>query len=148
MILTATTIALGYQWFLNSIAIQGATSSVFNATLTGAYTLQVTDSNGCTDISLPTVISGMNAVEMNNALISVYPNPNNGEFSVSMNTTQPGKFSIKVFNVMGTICFEDEWLIAPGESSKKLHLENVAKGIYFLMINDDKESAILKMVVQ
>ncbi|MEO8151244.1 MAG: PKD domain-containing protein [Bacteroidia bacterium] len=148
MILTATTIALCYQWFLNSIAIQGATSSVFNATQMGAYTLLVTDSNGCTDISLPTVISGIHSVAMNNTLISVYPNPNNGEFSVSMNTTQPGKFSIKVFNVMGTICFEDEWLVSPGASSQKLHLGNVAKGIYFLMIKDEKESAILKMVVQ
>jgi len=148
MILTATTIALGYQWFLNNIAIQGATSSVFNATLTGAYTLQVTDSNGCTDTSLPTVISGMHTAAINNVLISVYPNPNNGEFSVSMNTTQPRKYSIKVLNVMGTLCFKDEWLVVPGTSSKKLHLENAAKGIYFLMINDDKESATLKMVVQ
>lgn len=147
-VLTATTIALGYQWFLNNIAIQGATSSVFNALQMGTYTLQVTDSNGCTDTSLPIVVSGIHSSAINNSLISVYPNPNNGTFSVAMNSTKPDKYSIKLIDVMGSICLQDEWILTSGTSIKNLNLEKAAKGIYLLMINNGNESATLKVLVQ
>jgi hypothetical protein len=40
-----------YQWFLNSAAISGATSSAHNATVSGDYSVRVTNSNGCTKMS-------------------------------------------------------------------------------------------------
>lgn len=147
-VLTASTIALGYQWYFNNIAIQGATGSVLTAMQTGSYTLMVTDSNGCTDLSLPMVVSGINSATVNNSIVSVYPNPNHGEFTVAMNAVKSGNWSIKVFNLLGKICLQDEWLVTSGASYKKLNLENVPKGLYFLMINNEKESGTVKIVVQ
>ncbi|MFT6213983.1 MAG: hypothetical protein ACJAS3_000372 [Roseivirga sp.] len=46
-----------YQWFNNGDAISGATSQVYTATVTGAYTVAVTNAGGCSGISLATEVT-------------------------------------------------------------------------------------------
>ena len=42
-----------YQWFRDAAVIPGATSVSYVATITGRYTLAITDSSGCPAVSLP-----------------------------------------------------------------------------------------------
>jgi N-acetylneuraminic acid mutarotase len=44
---------VSYQWNLNGIPIDGATSSTYEATVSGNYTVFVTDSEGCSGTSEP-----------------------------------------------------------------------------------------------
>ncbi|TDE51386.1 gliding motility-associated C-terminal domain-containing protein [Flavobacterium sp. GT3P67] len=46
-----------YQWYNNSVAINGANSQNYTATVTGAYTVDVTNAGGCSGTSLPTVVT-------------------------------------------------------------------------------------------
>jgi gliding motility-associated-like protein len=46
-----------YQWYNNSVAINGANSQNYTATATGAYTVDVTNAGGCSGTSLPTVVT-------------------------------------------------------------------------------------------
>jgi len=46
-----------YQWFKNQIAIDGATSQSFTVTTTGNYSVEVTNSGGCSGTSLETPIT-------------------------------------------------------------------------------------------
>jgi hypothetical protein len=46
----------GNQWYLNGNLIGGATSTSYIATASGSYTVTVTDGNGCSAISAPTVV--------------------------------------------------------------------------------------------
>ncbi|MCF8451005.1 MAG: Ig-like domain-containing protein [Taibaiella sp.] len=48
---------LTYQWELAGTAIAGATTSVFNATASGSYTVRVINSAGCWAVSAPEVIT-------------------------------------------------------------------------------------------
>lgn len=50
---SGTVPANGYQWFRNTIAIVGATTSVLATSTTGDYTVQVTDINGCVSAISP-----------------------------------------------------------------------------------------------
>ena len=74
--------AISYQWLLNDTVIPGATSSQYIALTPGSYTLQITDSNGCTATSSPQIISALNDVADN--YISVYPNPSNGSWLLTV----------------------------------------------------------------
>ena len=51
-----------YQWFNNGTAIPGATGSTYTATLSGNYSVEVVDVDGCIINSLP-------------AMITIYPQP-------------------------------------------------------------------------
>jgi hypothetical protein len=47
----------GYQWYLNGSTINtGGTSASYTASATGLYTVQVTGTNGCTALSIPTSV--------------------------------------------------------------------------------------------
>src|SRR5690606_1186053 len=77
--------ATGNQWLMNGTPISGATSQTYTATANGNYAVVVTD-NGCssdtsavvniTNTGIKGDLAGMN--------VSVYPNPNNGQFSVKL----------------------------------------------------------------
>lgn len=47
-----------YQWYVGGSSISGATSSTYTANMPGTYTLEVTTSDGCADLSSNTVIGG------------------------------------------------------------------------------------------
>jgi len=52
--LTANTGAgLSYQWYVGGVAIAGALSSSYIATVAGSYQVAVTNSNGCSALSIP-----------------------------------------------------------------------------------------------
>ena len=40
-----------YQWYFNSTMIVGATNSQYSTSVTGTYSVQITDANGCTGVS-------------------------------------------------------------------------------------------------
>ncbi len=68
--------ASAYQWYLNGQAISGATNATYVATQNGNYTVEITDSHGCTYTSSVTTVkvTGINNITPANA-IKVYPNP-------------------------------------------------------------------------
>ncbi|MBL0133609.1 MAG: gliding motility-associated C-terminal domain-containing protein [Chitinophagaceae bacterium] len=45
-----------YQWLLNGVAISGATLSTYNTNIAGSYSVNVTNSNGCSANSLPVTV--------------------------------------------------------------------------------------------
>ncbi|MCW8896557.1 MAG: hypothetical protein OQJ96_05920 [Flavobacteriales bacterium] len=47
----------GNQWYLNGVLISGATNQIYTPTVTGTYTVEVTDANGCVGISPPYVLT-------------------------------------------------------------------------------------------
>lgn len=77
----------GNQWYLNGQIISGAAGQTITPTLSGNYTVEYTDQNGCTTISDPVnfnVIVTSIDDDVSGELV-IYPNPNNGEFSLYMN---------------------------------------------------------------
>ncbi|WP_291402552.1 T9SS type A sorting domain-containing protein [Daejeonella sp.] len=76
-----------YQWFKNSTAISSATSSVYKATSGGSYTVKVTNSAGCTNISSPVVVKSILVLPSNNFQISIQPE--------SCRTSDNGKIVLK-----------------------------------------------------
>jgi hypothetical protein len=73
----------------------------------------------------------------------VYPNPNNGNFRIEnklMNT-----YSYQVYSLSGTIIYRNDNV---SNFNENIDLSNIEKGIYFLILNSDKERISRKIVIQ
>lgn len=142
--LTSDQSGANYQWLncnSNFTPISGANQVFFTPTLTGNYAVEVTQ-NGCSVISdcyLVNVSSvGLNGASNSNEVINLYPNPNNGSFTLE--TSKPGKYI--VLDGIGKQIFEFDV-----ESTKNdVHIPNISKGIYYIMYFEEKSNPI-KLIV-
>ena len=92
--LTATQTWPTYQWLMNGSAIPGANANTYTLTQTATYSLQVTDSNGCSGISDTSSIVGIATIMGDWANLSIYPNPARSEFRLK--TTSPIGYALTV----------------------------------------------------
>lgn len=72
-----------YQWFLNTVAIPGATSATYHPTTAGSYRVRVSDIAGCTAFSTPVLVTTVSIDDVAATNIRLYPNPVNGKLQVS-----------------------------------------------------------------
>jgi len=127
--------AFSYQWFYNGSLIPGATDSIYIAHNSGFYSVQITDSIGCSSIStffgIGTSINDL----INESGIIIYPNPVKDEFTIScsqsINIT-----SIEVFNVLGDKILTKIIEIYGFKELAKVDFSKQSAGVYFVQIKD------------
>lgn len=102
---------------------------------TGKYCCTITDANGCSDTVCVTIIlAGINSITSSSGLITIYPNPGNGEFTIQSSVVS-GKSSVEVYNTLGQLVFS-EWSIIHYPLS--INLSNQPNGVYFYrVLNED-----------
>jgi hypothetical protein len=130
-----------YQWINcnGNVPISGETDQVFNATASGDYAVVVTQ-NTCSDTSACYSLTTVGIIENASAAITVYPNPNNGRYTVKGNNIT----SIEVYNVVGENVFQS--MINNQQSD--IDLSNNASGIYLMKIYKGQTFIIERVVVQ
>ena len=138
----------GNQWYLNGVSIQGAIAQAYNAVENGDYAVIVT-LNGCSSDmsnSITMVITGMTG---NTAAYSVniYPNPNNGHFTLSINTGTNDVFDLMILNNLGVSIFERKALVVNGSLNEVIDLLNLPVGVYSVMLNNKERQIIRKVVI-
>jgi hypothetical protein len=75
--------------------------------------------------------------------IKVYPNPNNGQFTLEL-INVGNVASVCIYNMLGARVYQST---ATNEANHKINLSGIRKGIYFLKVMDGKEQFTRKMVV-
>ena len=74
-------------------------------------------------------------------LLSVFPNPNNGAFGISLNVKIDAAYHLEIVNAAGSKVFEDELLPTSGTITRNITLEpNITRGIYFVRISGGDET--------
>ncbi|MGZ4080901.1 MAG: T9SS type A sorting domain-containing protein, partial [Bacteroidia bacterium] len=104
----------------------------FTPTATATYTVAGSNANGCigthtVEVVVNSCSTGINSIQ-NNSQISVYPNPNNGNFSVRMN--DPEHASIEIFNTLGAKVYERSTI-------SNLENINLEAGIYSVRVKQN-----------
>lgn len=89
----------------------------------------------------PLRLSGINELGRSQK-VSIYPNPNSGSFTVSLNDTRQKK--IQVFDVLGNIVSQ----LDSADSETTIVLPDTAKGIYFITIQTVDNSYNSKIIVE
>lgn len=131
-----------YVWLLNNLIIAGATSQTYTPTASGNYSVQVTDSTGCSFFSLafPFIYTGTPENISNST--KVYPNPSNGKFIVE---TISGNKSVTLIDYTGRSLMQFD----TKEKNFTIDISNkFSSGIYYLIIRCGDEVSYERIIYQ
>jgi hypothetical protein len=104
-----------------------------NDTQDGDYTVTVTDANGCS-VSQTITVTGVSELGYEYS-ISMYPNPNNGQFLINILGMNGEKMSYNILDASGRVVFGKELGNVNGTRVENIDLVNVAAGIYHVQFN-------------
>ncbi|MDI9318842.1 MAG: T9SS type A sorting domain-containing protein [Phycisphaerales bacterium] len=123
-----------YQWYLNGVKIDSfATARSYYTFTDGAYTVEVTDSNGCTSKSDVYLYSlGINDPSIA-ASIKLYPNPTTDVLHIE----SPIALMIRLTDLVGRTLLEHA-------NTNSIDMSNLAEGVYLLNMID-KEGNLIKV---
>jgi hypothetical protein len=121
-----------YQWYLNGVAIPGATTQFISINEDGDYQVEVKDANGCYVKSVPfkTPALSVGAV-YSTVLINVYPNPFNEEIKIEASK----KVQVSIVDITGKV-------VIPITSETTIVTSQLASGLYFMKIYTEDGSLI------
>jgi PKD repeat protein len=133
-----------YEWFFGEGGTSTSTAPTYLYAYTGNFnvTMRATNLAGCT-CELTKKVSattGINLLSNVNG-VSVYPNPNNGTFTVTNADNKAMK--VEIFNVLGTKILSKSSV----EGTMLLNLEDHAKGIYLVKVTIDGVTTTTKITV-
>ena len=78
--------------------------------------------------------------------LSFFPNPNDGEFTLSFSVEEKGQLIIKVLDIQGKVVHQEIYDNFTGKYNKKINIKENSKGTYFLVIQHGKELAAHKII--
>ena len=78
----------------------------------------------------------------------VYPNPNNGNFSVDYFSASNESVMVSVTDMAGRIIINSQWNVTAGRNIIKLDLESISNGIYLLNVTSHNGLSVYQIAVQ
>ena len=112
--------------------------------ITYTYLDPVTDCENSCEFTI-TLQLGVNIITENSPSISVYPNPNTGNFIIDFSNIE-GKVKYSIYDTKGSIITSEDF-VNYGENSKEFNLD-VAPGIYYIKLTNANETIIEKIIIQ
>jgi len=115
------------------------------------YSVEVTNATSCVnsgDITITWVDCTSIDEFSNNVSLSIYPNPNNGEFSLKINALQDEILNVRVVNELGAVVYSKEDISVRDAITLNINLKEKAAGIYSLVVSSDNGMINKKIVVK
>jgi PKD repeat protein len=148
--LQATPAGMSYQWYSqnpNWMIMAGETNQFLNPQTTGFYCVVVTNQQGCADTTCAKFFPvGLDEYETQNW--TIYPNPNDGSFTLSFDSSTSETIEIQIFNTLGALVDEHRLDVHPGAQQFLISNQNLVSGVYFIMVNSGNTSCMQKLVVK
>jgi hypothetical protein len=170
VVLTANSGYDQYQWKVNGVYESGATNQSYTAYASGEYQIK-TVKGSCVAWSAPVYVTVNNCKPQSAARTSdstatantkqviksseplsmkIYPNPNNGMFTVemSMMEVREGKVEVSVVNSIGQTVLQNEYVVTGGYFSQQLELDkNLPTGVYILKVALGKNVETVRLIL-
>lgn len=135
-----------YQWYLNNVAIAGATTNTYKPTTPGNYKVMVTAGPNCiftsevfqllvTAVTTPTVING--------AVVKQYPNPAANQAWIEFSQIPTKPVTVRLLNATGAVL----QTVQTRQQKISLPIANYTNGLYFIEVIGADERIVYKLVV-
>ncbi|OGX86484.1 hypothetical protein BEN48_12680 [Hymenobacter glacialis] len=138
-----------YQFYLNGVAVAGATNATYTATQSGSYTVVVTNATGCASLpSAPVAVvvvvtaarTGLAA-----ANLTVFPNPTTGRLTVTL-SGRHSRAQLAVYNALGQVVLTGT--LTASAATGELDLTTLATGVYVLKVTSTEGSVTRRLMRQ
>lgn len=100
------------------------------------------------DSSFPVCIYDEDNFEQRQLEIVNYPNPFSTHTTLSFETSQPGKYTVEVFNLSGQAVLHQEQYLSTGNQNISLQADQFSKGIYLCSIKHNGNQIGVKKIVK
>lgn len=141
----SSTPASTYQWYVDGQPIGGATNQTCTITQNGDYSV-VVDTGSCPSASITITTAGI-AQFNTDCFLAVYPNPNDGNFTISFEVPERSTYTLKVVNVIGALIYNEVLTDFDGKYSKQMNFGRLAKGVYLISLTGSESELVKKVVV-
>ncbi|MFN8396644.1 MAG: T9SS type A sorting domain-containing protein [Bacteroidia bacterium] len=116
---------------------------------TGSYSLQVTDTNGCSGISDTTNVTIVGTVDPTGdwASMSIYPNPARGQFRLRTDMPIAYPITLRVMDIYGRRVAQKDLQELQRETT--ISLDKISAGTYLVELTSDQgHKRVWRLVVQ
>ena len=133
-----------YQWYLNGEIIPGATDQTYTAAVNGDYSVEVTDTNGCSAVSDEVFIMVVGVGDQAAIQLALYPNPVVAQSLLQL--PNEGPWNIQLIDANGRLVLstanhvKNTWMLDKG---------SLASGKYYLRVgNNDGLNHTLEVIIK
>jgi PKD repeat protein len=117
----------------------------------GTYTVILSTTNVCGTTTYEEVITiiGTSTIEELDVFggVSISPNPNNGDFLLSMSVATAGDVRMEIYNIYGQKLQTGNFLIGSGYNNLPIQLENHTPGAYLMLLRKGDQSSVKKFLI-
>lgn len=143
-----------FFWTLNNDNPIGINTSpqVFEVDSSGNYTVALTVSNTCETVTVlntvTVILSGAKNLEAEGWQFAISPNPNIGEFNLTLVSPENATARLSIFNSLGEEIHFENIQIIEGSNNYPFLLSGLPSGMYHLHFQTAESTAVLKFVVR
>lgn len=145
-ILSVQTTYSAYQWYLNDVAIAGATGATYTVIATGSYKVKGTSNNGCEKTSdvFSFISTGVNEFSMSGYKVNIYPNPVKDKLYLQADAGSGlmKKVTVQVFDASGRSLLGRQLTIG----LNTLDLSGLPQGLYSVVLTSETERRALSIL--
>ncbi|MEI6885124.1 MAG: T9SS type A sorting domain-containing protein [Bacteroidota bacterium] len=147
--LLTSTAPSGNQWYWNGSAVAGATQQTLSvpAANSGHYWTIVTLNSCSSDSSNHVYVAGVGVPENESLSFNIYPVPNNGLFTATVNSNYTESFRIEIYNTLGAMVYKSEEFKVIGKHDEKVDVHQLPAGIYSVVFRNDQRKVVKKIFI-
>jgi hypothetical protein len=93
------------------------------------------------------VLTSLSTDEFELAGFNIFPNPNNGEFTIKLNSNSGDDIKVNVYDIRGRVIFNNVYSNTP-DFTQTINLNNVQSGMYLVNVNDGRGQVTKKIIVE
>jgi PKD repeat protein len=140
-----------YAWDFGDTGTSTAENPTHIYTLVGTYLVTFTVTNECGSDVYSDSIS-VSSVGLNELFaagdVQVYPNPSNGDFTLSMDVLSNTDVEIRVENMLGAIVYESKPGVIVGTHTEEIALGSSPAGMYFVRVLAGGQQLVKKVIIE
>lgn len=145
-----SSVSTGNQWYFNGTKLEGATQSSVVITKSGTYSVTVSNEVGCSTASAnyAAIKTDVPVIQTADFSCIVYPNPNNGLFTVEIESGQSDPLVLELYSADGKSVAKQKLKYASGRQTIQFGKASLVNGVYTLQIKFGNRIVSRKLIVK